>query len=76
MPRKRNKRLKSKTKKSITLFNSVIFLFSISVGFLIVCISGSVQESKFKASKDGVLEHSAIRLADAFEIYNQKRFSK
>ncbi|MBU0468156.1 MAG: hypothetical protein KKF78_01105 [Candidatus Omnitrophica bacterium] len=77
MPRKkRNRKIKTKIKKSFTFLNSVIFLFSVSIGFLIVYISGSFQESKFRSSKYGILEHSAVRLADAFEIYNQKRFSK
>ena len=76
MPRKKHRKLKSKIKKSLTVLNSVIFLFSISIGFLIVHISGSVKEIKFKNSKYGALEHSSIRLADAFEIYNQKRFSR
>ncbi|MCK9543685.1 MAG: hypothetical protein M0R03_16825 [Novosphingobium sp.] len=61
-------------KKIVTPFNTVVFLISIFTGFLITYLSGSMQ--CIVNSENGSLENSVIRVANAFEIYNKKRFKE
>ena len=67
--------LKRKILNKISPTNIVLTLGAILVSFTIVSISGAVQSHRTQAFSNESLLDSAIRIADAFEFYNQKRFN-
>ena len=69
-------RFKKKIRKKMNMPNFIIVLIAIMASFLIVNISGAIQIQREGSYKVDSLVSSATRIADAFEIYNQKRFSQ
>jgi len=67
-------RVKKLPKRKIKLINVFVAISSILVSLAIVNVCGSFQQSHINSSVHLSLEQSAIRLANAFEIYNDKRF--
>ncbi len=72
----KNRSLKSKIIKKINAANIMTVLVSVAVSFVIVHVQGHISYSSNRMSKSDSLISSAGRIADAFEIYNQKRFSQ
>lgn len=71
---------KKKIKKSIwrkfNMLNMSVTAVSVLSSFLIVSTSSSVQEYQVKQASKEPLFYSVQRVADAFDLYNTKRFSK
>ncbi len=55
-------------------FNVSVSLLAVFTSYFIVTACGAVPELNSYQVREGGLTHSAIRLAEAFEEYNQKRF--
>ena len=55
--------------------NFIFAIVAIAVSFSIVTFSGAVSNPQATQAKSDTLIYSANRLADAFELYNQKRFT-
>ena len=67
------KRLKAKVLKKINLLNVGIAVFCVLVGYLIVFSPFTQNRQAGKGSLDEVTR-SVNRIADSFELYNNKRF--
>ena len=71
------RRLKKKIQKKLNVPNFIIGGIAIMTSFMIVNVGGTFSSSQGSDfSRADRLVSSAIRIADAFEIYNQKRFSQ
>lgn len=66
---------KHKVRRKLNGANCFIALMAIMVSFLIVKSSDAVTVKRAGLPAHDNLIESASRIADAFEIYNQKRFS-
>ena len=67
---------KKKIRKKMNMPNFIIASVAILASFFIVNMSGAIQIQREGSYKADNLVSSATRIADAFEIYNQKRFSQ
>jgi len=72
---KRKKVKKRRRSPKINGFYIGLSVFSVLVSFCIVSLCGFIQEYQLRPKVDS-LAYSAARLADAFDFYNQRRFSK
>ena len=71
-----NRKAKRILRKSINKTNIGVSLLAVLVGFGIVYLSYGSVGFQFKNTGQSGLIHSASRLADAFDLYNQKRFAE
>ena len=69
-------RLKKRIRKKINIFNIIAVMTAVITSFFIVNVNGAISSQSSGFSRTDRLVSSAIRIADAFEIYNQKRFSQ
>ena len=67
-------RLKRKVVKKLNPLNVGVVVFSLFVGYLIVSIFYALQDGGTKQGTVVELTRPANRIADAFELYNRKRF--
>ena len=65
---------KRKILKKFNSFNIGICLFCIFVGYGVVAFFTSTQDNASKQNDLAVLNRSVDRIADSFELYNQKKF--
>lgn len=72
----RQRSLRKRIAKQMNAMNVVTALASVAVSFVIVTVQGSISYSSHGGAKSDSLVSSAGRIADAFEIYNQKRFNQ
>ena len=70
------KRRNKKLFRKINSANLVISLGSVLVSFFIVSVCGAIQTQRTTMPQADSLGYSALRIADAFELYNQKRFNQ
>ncbi len=73
---RRKKKFKKRILRKFNAINLIIAIVSVLASFMIVSVSGSVQEYQTQQSSRKNLLYSAKRLADAFDFYNEKRFAK
>jgi len=71
------KHFKKKLFKKLNPVNFTLSLTAVLVSFVIVSVCGAIQDQRAAASSStNSLVYSALRIADAFEFYNQKRFDQ
>lgn len=71
----RRKKKKIFRKSIINLTNVFMILCSIFASYFAVFLSNSFSDISFKKANDDNIEYSTYRIAQAFEEYNQKRFT-
>ena len=72
----KKRRIKKTLKRKFNLTNLSIASLSILTSFIVVSISSSFQQQQISQPSQNNLLYSAVRLADAFDLYNEKRFAK
>ena len=72
----KKRRIKKTIWRKLNTVNLSITAMSIFVSFMIVSVGNSFQISQNQQSSQNNLQYSALRLADAFELYNEKRFAE
>lgn len=70
------KYLKKKILRKINFTNFCIACCAVLASFCVVSVSGALQDRSSSDSGANGLVSSAVRIADAFEFYNQKRFTQ
>jgi len=70
------RRLKKKVSQKLNLTNYCMSFCAIVTSFFIVSVCGAITDKGSFSSRTDTLVNSAERLANAFEIYNQKRFAQ
>jgi len=73
---RKKKRIKKRILRKFNGINLSVAIVSVLASFMVVSISGSFQNYQAKQSSQEPLLYSAVRLADAFDFYNEKRFAK
>jgi hypothetical protein len=71
MPRQK---LKKKVLKKANPLNITICVLCVFVGYVIVMLSSSVNDANSKPGKLDQITDSVNRIAESFELYNQKKF--
>jgi hypothetical protein len=68
--------LKRKIKRNFGVFNCSAAIFSILAGYAVVMfLNSSGNDTSYNTPSLGTIAQATIRLADSFELYNQKKFS-
>lgn len=70
------RRIKKTIKRSLTMFNFGVMSLCVLASLMIVSIGNATQGSRYLSSRKVDIVYSAQRLADAFDLYNEKRFSQ
>jgi len=73
---RKKKRIKKSMFRKLNRMNLSIAGFAILSSFLVVSACGSIQEYQTKGLSKNSVMYSAQRLADAFDLYNEKRFAR
>lgn len=68
------RRLKKKLVRKLNVVNSTIAVFAVFAGYVVVAFLSGTSDLGAKQASNNDLTRSAIRLADSFEYYNQKKF--
>lgn len=71
---KKRKTIKDKIAKKFRGLNLGIAILSVFIGYMIVSFLGNETKNHAINNSSESLVESADRLADAFELYNKKRF--
>ncbi len=68
--------IKRRRKRLITKFNVIITIMAIFIGLCVASIGNTMTEVAAQQDQNqfDTLIYSVTRVADAFEIYNEKRF--